>query len=74
MIKKDYDENRIKFVNHIVIDHELLDKIIYDVGKVTRSGHLAPAYLDEINKIRAYLFFIYGVKPLYCMLSVFLIF
>ena len=41
-----------------------MNKIIYDVGKVTKSpstlrGHFAPAYLLGSNMLRAYLFFIY---------------
>ena len=33
MIKKIIIQNSMKFVNYSVIDHELLNKIIYDVGK-----------------------------------------
>ena len=56
----------MKFVNYSVIDHELLNKIIHEVGKVTKSpSHLAWSfcsrlYLAGSNKRRAYLFFIYG--------------
>ena len=40
--KKIIIQNSIRFVNYSVIDHELLNKIIYDVGKVTKSpSHLA---------------------------------
>ena len=58
-------QNSIKFVNYSVIDQELLNKIIYDVGKVTKSpSHLewsfSPAQLVGSNKLRAYLFFIYA--------------
>ena len=62
MMKKDYIVNSVKFENYSVIDHELLNKIIYDVGKVTKSpSHLAwfaSAYLGRSNKLRTYLFFI----------------
>ena len=55
------------FVNYSVIDHELSNKIIYDVGKVTKSPSqlartLAPAYLGGSNKLMAYLFFIYDIN------------
>ena len=51
-----------------VIDHELLNKIIYDVGKLQRAqptlrGHFASAYLVGSNMLRAYLFFIYAYNP-----------
>ena len=60
MIKK----YSIRFVNYSVIDHELLNKIIYDVGKLQRAhptlrGHFASAYLVGSNMLSAYLFFIY---------------
>ena len=49
------------------MDHELLNKIIYDVGKLQRAhltlrGYFAPAFLIGSNMLRAYLFFIYGAK------------
>ena len=57
----------MKFVNYCVIDHELLNKIIYDVSKSykepitpTLRGHFGPAYLVGSNKLRAYLFLLYG--------------
>ena len=52
------------FVNHSVIDHELLNKIINDVGKVTKSpSHLAWSFcLVGSYMLRAYLFFIYEYK------------
>ena len=61
-------QNLIIFVNYSVIDHELLNKIIYDVGKLQRAhptlrGHFASAYLVGSNMLRAYLFFIYGLDP-----------
>ena len=41
-VKKIIIQNSIKLINNSVIDHELLNKIIYDVGKVTKSPyHLA---------------------------------
>ena len=53
-------QNSKRFVNYSVSDHELLKKIIYNVGKVTNSPtHFAPAYLIGSNMLRAYLFFIY---------------
>ena len=44
-----------------------MNKIIYDVGKLQRAhptsrGHFAYAYLVGSNMLRAYLFFIYGLK------------
>ena len=40
--KKIIIQNGIRFVSYSVIDHELLNKIIYDVGKFTKSpSHLA---------------------------------
>ena len=58
MIKKIIIKNSI---NYSVIDYELLNKIIYDVGKSYKErGHFALAYLVGSNKLRAYLFFIYG--------------
>ena len=58
-------QNSMEFVNYSVVDHELLNKIIYDVGKLQRAhptlrGHFASAYLVRSNMLRAYLFFIYG--------------
>ena len=54
----------MKFVNYNVVDHELFNKIIYDVGKLLRAhrtlrGHFAPTFLGGSSKFRAYLFFIY---------------
>ena len=37
MIKKIIIQNSMKFVNYSVIDHELLNKIIYDVGKIYKE-------------------------------------
>ena len=50
-------------------NHEFLNKIIYDVGKLQRAhptlrGHFASAYLVGSNMLRAYIFFIYGLNPL----------
>ena len=46
--KKIVIQNSIKFVNYSVIDHELLSKIIYDVGKVTKSpSHLAWSFCSR---------------------------
>ena len=60
-MKKIIMQKSVRFVNYSVIDHELLNKIIYDVWKVPKSpSHLAPAYLVGSNMLRAYLFFIYG--------------
>ena len=40
--KKIVIQNSLKFVNYSVIDHELMNKNIYDVRKVTKSPpHLA---------------------------------
>ena len=41
------------FVNYKVIDHKLLNKIIGNSEKITKSGHFAPAYLGSNNKLRA---------------------
>ena len=48
MIEKIIIQNSIQFVNCSAFDHELLNKIIYDVGKLQRAhhtlrGHFAPA-------------------------------
>ena len=37
MIKNIVIQNSIKFVNYSGIDHELLNKIIYDVGKIYKE-------------------------------------
>ena len=63
IFSENYYSNGIGFVNYSVIDHELLNKIIYDVGKLQRAhptlrGHFA--YLVGSNMLRAYLFFIYA--------------
>ena len=67
--KKIIIQNSIRFVNYSVIDHKLLNKTIYDVGKVTRAhptlhGHFAPTYLVGNNMLRAYLFFIYELTKI----------
>ena len=64
-LRKLFIQNSTRFVNYSVIDHELLNKIIYDVGKIQRAhptlrGHFAPAYLVGSNMLREDLFFIYG--------------
>ena len=51
-----YYELGAPFVNYSVIDHELLNKIIYDVGKLQRAhptlrGHFACGFLYHIWKI-----------------------
>ena len=51
------EKDSLDFLNNIV-DYGLLNKIIYDVRKVTKSHHT----LGGSNKLRAYLFFIYGIK------------
>ena len=78
-LKKIIIQHNIRFVNYSVIDHELLNKIIYDVGKLQRAhpnlrGHFASAYLVGSNMLRAYIFFIYDLHlftVLLCMGKVF---
>ena len=55
MIKKIIIQNSMKFVNYSVIDHELLNKIIYDVGKIYKEPitpcvviFLPRTYVEEI--------------------------
>ena len=64
-MKKIVIQHTKKFENYGDIDHALLNKIIYDVGKLKRAhptlrGHFDSAYLVGRNMLRAYLFFIYG--------------